>query len=277
MNKFSPSLCRWFVAVPLALSMVAIPASRSNAQVEPLAATESAVQPETLSKLYAEWMERSSGIYGMAQSNPTVLFDEESFIKLRRQGAKAVAFFLEKLEKGEDFGSTFQGEVGVNSVMAAISQTGFHYTRVPTPEDPKLTVYHPEEFPTMEMYRRPGQAKELWMKWWDEKDRKIPIWFRGRYQMWQTAKKAGDAEKTALAFRKLKSLGIFALPQWMEKLDSDKSETKAIIGAISELSSGEVAPDATIAQVKAWWKENKDKWTSAKPIASTAEKKPTDK
>ena len=165
------------------------------------------------------------------------------------------------MNKTEVLAIPYGGEYTQLTLPRYVSRMNLHFQSVPTPDDPKLTVYRCEEFPTMEIGRRPGQVRELWLKWWAEKDAKTPIWFRGRYQMWKTANAGTDKAKTEAAYRKTVDLGIFALPQWMEKLQSDPTESKVIIAAISELSSGEVAPDATPQQVKTWWKENRDKWT----------------
>lgn len=210
---------------------------------------------EQLETHWNSWVSYANGKAYLSNISP--VFNNENFVFIQRQGANGVKFVLDKVDRQENLGDLFSGEVGISSVMSQVSKTGFHFIPVATPENPELTVYRCEEFPTMEVYRRAGQERELWLKWWAEKDAKIPVWFRGRYQMWKAAKTAKDKDA---AYRKTVDLGIFALPQWVEKLQSDPAESKAIVAAISELSSGEVAPDATLQQVKAWWKVNRDKW-----------------
>lgn len=211
-------------------------------------------------QLWDEWFQEASR-KGPVFNDPTQVFNFESFKLFAHQGFSAITLVVDKVRQKEDLGSFFDSEFGYDDLMRYISKTNFRFQRVPTPENAKLTVYKPEEFPTMEVYRRPGQVRELWLKWWAEKDTKTPIWFRGRYQMWQTALKAKDKTKADALYRRTIDLGIFALPQWMDKLTSDPTHSKEIIAAVSELTTQEVAPDAKPAQVKAWWKQNKDKWT----------------
>lgn len=214
------------------------------------------VESPSVDNLYEDWKNESLALRFSNISDP--YYENEQIDAFRRTGVNSVALCVLKVQQGDDL-IFFPG--AYFSALRAISRTAFHYKVVKTPETPQRTVLAVEEFPGLEIGRRVGQERELWLKWWAEKDAKIPIWFRGRYQMWKTAKAGKDKAKTDAAYRKTVDLGIFALPQWMEKLQSDPKESKAIIAAISELSSQEVAPDATPAQVKQWWKANKDKWT----------------
>jgi len=189
------------------------------------------------------------------------LFANEPFQNIQREGANGVRFVVAKVENQENLGDLPNNDYGANYIMQAISRTRLHFVSVATPENPKIKVFRCEEFPKMEVGRYYGQVRELWLKWWAEKDAKIPVWFRGRYTMWKSAKKSGDKSKADGLFRRVVDLGIFSLPLWMGKLNSDPQEAKATIGAISELTSGEVKADAAPAQVKAYWKRNGAKWT----------------
>lgn len=189
------------------------------------------------------------------------LFANESFQAIQREGANGVRFIVSEVEHHENLGDLPNNDYGADQIMRAVSKTQLHFVPVPTPDNPELKVLRCEEFPSMEVGRHYGQVRQLWLKWWAEKDAKIPVWFRGRYAMWKAAKKTGDKAKTEQLFRRVVDLGIFSLPQWMDKLNTDPQEAKAIIGAISELTSGEIKPDATSAQVNAYWQKNALKWT----------------
>ena len=213
------------------------------------------VSQEAIASSYEDWKQLC---LDSPSSKLRPFFDNPPFIALRKSGANGIAFFIKKVDSGEDFSFV---PLDFLSAMPSITRTKFRLSVVDNSPELDSTIFSIEEFPGLEIGRRAGQERELWLKWWAEKDAKIPIWFRGRYQMWKTAKAGKDPAITDAAYRKTVDLGIFALPQWMEKLGSDPTESKAIIAAVSELSSNEVGLDATPQQVKAWWKENRDKWT----------------
>ena len=244
---------RYFDATLCLFSLIV--SSSLKAQAQANSTTVTAPSADEANALFDQWKQ-----YCLHSPASTLkpFFNNPPFLALRRSGANGVAVFIEKIREGETFSFV---PLDFLSTMPAITRTKFKLSVVKTAPDVKSTVFSVEEFPDMEIGRQVNQDGELWLKWWAEKDAKIPVWFRGRYQMWKTAKAGTDKTKAEAAYRKTVDLGIFALPQWMEKLQSDPKESRAIIAAISELSSAEVAPDATLPQVQHWWKENKDKWT----------------
>lgn len=111
-------------------------------------------------------------------------------------------------------------------------------------------------------------SARLLLKWWPKARKETPQRFAGLYTKWETLKAQGEPEKAREQLRRIRNLGIGALPMMVDKVEQGDQEMAILI---SQLTHAQVAPNATKVEIASWWQKNRDKWLisfpNGRPIA----------
>jgi len=176
-------------------------------------------------------------------------FDNQAFRQIVELGVPAVPYLVEKVQHDDLVG------------YALYKITGFrwHTSKWPAKEGILWVV---DEFPDVQQLGGPPDAKALWLRWWQQRGKRTPVWFDQRYREWQRLKREGNQDEAKQQYELIVELGLEALPLMVDTMKKGSSD---LVPALSRLTNGAVKEDANPAECVQWWNDNKDKWTLPPP------------
>ena len=148
-------------------------------------------------------------------------------------GPRAVPFIVEKIERNP-------GECDLEYAIQRITKKRFAKS----------------DWPTNELGNAHWAAK-MYIKWWKEGRRETAGQFATGYAQYVVVRAQGKAVEAETEIGRMRSLGIAALPQIMEKIPTDNGD---LVKLVSQLTDRAVSPDAKPAECMEWWAKNKQKW-----------------
>lgn len=99
-------------------------------------------------------------------------------------------------------------------------------------------------------------AAEMYVQWWKEDRFKTGEQFTVLYDKWKSLKKENKDEEAEQIYQRIVRLGIPVLPYLIDIVEQEA----AFISAISRLSDGALAQEATASECKKWWEKNKQRY-----------------
>jgi hypothetical protein len=127
--------------------------------------------------------------------------------------------------------------------------------------DPLLMItwkrFDRSEYENPDAYGSVHATNELHIKWWKEGRRNTSEKFEMRYKKWKDLKKAGKTKEAEDQKLNIRHLGIDALPQMMERIESGDSE---LIPLVSSVTRDDLPSTSSITQATDWWRQRKSFW-----------------
>ncbi|MBN2053476.1 hypothetical protein JW905_01055 [bacterium] len=96
-----------------------------------------------------------------------------------------------------------------------------------------------------------------YINWWRNRRQGDDELFDQYYTIWRESRANGDEQKVKTYYGKMVRMGIFIIPNLIEKLNEDE---KDLIGMLSYLNDKSTSPDSTVQECKEWWSKNKESW-----------------
>jgi hypothetical protein len=232
MQRFG-GISTWFLAVVLAFSPLALYAQE---------APSDSLQQE-FEQRYRAWRGEMASVVsptGSPDLRPSAARDE-----LVAMGVPSVPILIERYY-----------EYGLPIVLASITKWHLGWEKAKTPGGDLMWIC--EEFP--EVSYAMGESldwRTLPRRWWEEADVLVPRLFAERYRLWKDAVAQGPPEEVAKRLKRLRDLGVWALPLMIEKVRAGDAD---LIASVSYLTDGALPEDATAAECLRWWEEHKADW-----------------
>jgi hypothetical protein len=173
------------------------------------------------------------------------LYDNESFRQIVALGALAIRDIIGKIPDDR-------------LLIEALQRIAkWKYCVVREGDTPRTFEWKVLEFPHIVTRGGPPDQVAVWQYWWRVGRFQTETRFKELYKQWCThysEKKDDDAKKV---YRQIVNLGLPALPCLVGIVD----EHSEFVAAVSELTDGALPKNAKPDECKAWWKENKERFT----------------
>ncbi|PIX77529.1 MAG: hypothetical protein COZ37_02220 [bacterium (Candidatus Ratteibacteria) CG_4_10_14_3_um_filter_41_18] len=188
---------------------------------------------------YQAWKGYISRPEIMVQSIAGPRFECPQFQEIVKLGLPALPYIVRKMEENPDEQFLWKAIEEITKVKIRGKY-----------DKQKNTIIFPD-FPDL----KPGE--NVYLYWWREGRKQTPQLFGKLYSEWKELQIAGKEKEANEKYRKIKNLGIVALPYIMEKIKQGETE---LIPIVSYLTDESIKKDAKVSKCLDWWNRNKDKW-----------------
>jgi len=205
----------------------------------------------TFEAKYRAWLQQRRAAPSLSSEfDARRVYDNEPFRAVVRLGPAAVPYMIKKVQQDRMLG------------YALYRITGFtwHWHLIKKDAPPEVWVV--DEFPGERWVGHPPDARLLWLRWWQERGKRTPVWFHQRYREWQRLEREGKQDEANQQYQLIVELGLEALPLMVDTMKKGSSD---LVPALSRLTNRAVKEDAKPAECVQWWNDNKDKWTLPPP------------
>ena len=135
--------------------------------------------------------------------------------------------------------------------------TKWKYHVVRTGSSPLEFEWNVAEIPSIVTRSGPPDQQEVWLYWWRLGRFQTEVGFKELYSRWCKLHAENRQVEADRVYRQIVNLGLPVLPCLVDVVD----EHSEFVAAVSELTDGALPKNARPDECKAWWKENKERFT----------------
>ncbi|HEX8913294.1 MAG TPA: hypothetical protein VF796_13115 [Humisphaera sp.] len=103
----------------------------------------------------------------------------------------------------------------------------------------------------------PNASNMLWVRWWREARPHVDVKVEERLKMYRVEQQGLSVGGTNDSDRRIKALGIVALPKLMEHVRLGEGD---LVRWVSEITGGAIPPDAGPGTAREWWDAHRAEW-----------------